>query len=462
MKKIESLLNENQFLKTLFESIPCSVMIIDAEQRVELINHTFRNTFSGMERHAKNQLIGEAIRCMNEASHSERCGNSENCLRCELLATAKNALTGQQIRRKRIKLSLGSNGKSEERIFLVSAAPIKYDHTSMAIVIFEDITELYQLKRQYKSSQAFAGIIGQDVKMIELFQAIQDVADVEVPVLIQGESGTGKELVAAAIHKLSSRSNKSFVPVNCGALPENLLESELFGHVKGAFTGAIRDKKGRFEIANGGTIFLDEIAELSMTMQVKLLRVLQEGTFERVGSEVTTKVNVRILSATNRMLREEVEKKRFREDLYYRLCVVPMNIPPLRERRADIPLLVAHILENNLIHTGQKTIQISRRAIDAMLAYAWPGNVRELQNALQFALVKCRGANIDIEHLPPTVVQVEKISANGRIKRRRKRKLNPMQVREALEEANGNKVRAAQMLGVSRATLYRFIEDVGV
>ena len=209
---------------------------------------------------------------------------------------------------------------------------------------FVDITEVTRLRRRLKTEQSFAGIVGRDTKMLELFDTIRQVADVNIPVLIQGESGTGKELVAAAIHNECPSADKLFVPVNCGALPEGVLESELFGHVKGAFTGAIHDRKGRFELANGGTIFLDEIGDIPAAMQVKLLRVLQEGIFQRVGGEENIKVDVRVISATNKNLAEEVAAGRFREDLFYRLCVVPVYLPSLRERRNDIPLLAEHFL----------------------------------------------------------------------------------------------------------------------
>jgi sigma-54 dependent transcriptional regulator, acetoin dehydrogenase operon transcriptional activator AcoR len=322
------------------------------------------------------------------------------------------------------------------------------------IVSFTDLTRERRLARRVGEIQSFAGIIGRDNAMLDVFDLIGDVADTNVPVLVQGESGTGKELVAAAIHNESTRANKLFVPVNCGALPQTLLESELFGHVKGAFTGAIRDKKGRFELADGGTIFLDEIGDISPAMQVRLLRVLQEGTFERVGSETTLKVNVRVISATNRNLLEEIANGHFREDLYYRLNVVPIFLPTLRERRNDIPLLIAHILKGVLSDLGRSGVTMSDEARDIMLAYDWPGNVRELQNWVQFALVKCRGDVILPTHLPPV--------QSGRPRAvRRRRKLDVETVRSALSETEGNKVEAARLLGVSRATLYRFLGEVG-
>ncbi|MDY7030625.1 MAG: sigma 54-interacting transcriptional regulator [Thermodesulfobacteriota bacterium] len=308
-----------------------------------------------------------------------------------------------------------------------------------------------------RAKHSFAGIIGQNVNMQELFETIKELTDVNVPVLIQGESGTGKELVAAAIHNEGPRATKQFVPVNCGALPEGLLESELFGHVKGAFTGALRDKKGRFELADGGTLFLDEAADLPKTVQAKLLRVLQEGRFEPVGSEKTITVDVRLISAANRNLKREVEKGNFRDDLYYRINVVPIYLPPLRERKDDIPLLIENFLERSA-HEGLNSNGISRGAIAAMIDYSWPGNVRELQSAIRFALVKSRGQTIQINHLPKELVEY-KIT---QLPRGPSRKLSPENVQAALNQSGGNKAKAARILGVGRATLYRFLSDFPV
>jgi len=323
---------------------------------------------------------------------------------------------------------------------------------------FVDITELTQLRRRLKTEQTFAGIVSRDAKMLELFDTIKEVAEVNVPVLVQGESGTGKELVAAAIHNEGPSANKPFVPVNCGALPEGVLESELFGHVKGAFTGAVSDRKGRFELANGGTIFLDEIADIPGTMQVKLLRVLQEGAFQRVGGEKTIKVDVRVISATNKNLAEEVSAGRFREDLFYRLCVVPVYLPPLRERRNDIPLLAEHLLKKALAELGRKDVTLSPEAIDTMLDYDWPGNVRELENALQYALVKCRDNLLLPKHFPSNILKTPE-PTQSLPKKHRKHKLDMETVWQTLAETGGNKVEAAIRLRVSRATLYRFLQE---
>ena len=320
---------------------------------------------------------------------------------------------------------------------------------------FRDITDLFSLQLQAGKLTSFGNIIGQDHKMYKIFKHIRDVSGYDYPVHISGETGTGKELVAYAIHNESARNGAPFVPINCGALPEGLIESELFGHVKGAFSGAIRDKKGRFELADGGTIFLDEVAELSNNMQAKLLRFLQENKFERVGGEQTISVDVRVLSATNKILKEAVKQGQFREDLYYRLNVIPIHMPPLRERKIDIPLLIERFLQEAGERYGRDPLKVSASAMSLLLDYQWPGNVRELQNAVQFAFVKCSDRTIETKDLPLELREADNIS----IRRGPTKKLNSEGVRSALIKTGGNKARAAKLLGVGRATLYRFLGD---
>ncbi|MBU8901390.1 MAG: sigma 54-interacting transcriptional regulator [Victivallales bacterium] len=329
------------------------------------------------------------------------------------------------------------------------------------LAVVRDLSVEQNLSKIATGVERFNGIIGTSPVIMEVLNSISDIAHSRAPVLICGESGTGKELAARAIHQQSSRKNKLFVPLNCGALPENLLESELFGHVKGAFTGAIRDKKGRFELADGGTIFLDEIGDISPAMQVKLLRVLQEGTFERVGGEKTFKVDVRVISATNKNLTEEMNKGRFREDLFYRLNVIPLTLPALRERGSDVVVLAEYLLAKTAQEAGREKIHFSSPVINAFLAYDWPGNIRELQNWIQYALLKCKGSVIELIHLPASSnwdwlnVNLEETPK----KQTRKRKLNYAQVEEALAQLKGNKQKAAKLLGVGRATLYRFLNE---
>ena len=322
-----------------------------------------------------------------------------------------------------------------------------------ALATLTDLTELIELQMDTEKIFSFSNIIGRNKKMISVFKQIRDVTDYDFPVHISGETGTGKELVAHAIHNESHRGGAPFVPINCGALPEGLIESELFGHVKGAFSGAIREKKGRFELADGGTVFLDEISELPKLMQVKLLRFLQEETVEKVGGEKTISVDARVISATNKDLKQEVQNGNFREDLFYRLNVIPIMVPPLRERKTDIPLLVDHFLKQFPGHKSQQEFKIADEALSIMMDYRWPGNVRELQNCIQFSIVRCKGGMIGPMDLPLELKQF----APQKPKRGPSRKLDASAVKEALIKTGGNKVKAAKLLGVGRATLYRFI-----
>jgi PAS domain S-box-containing protein len=374
------------------------------------------------------------------------CGR--NCLFCdgEPPATDQDEYT----------LSITTKG-GEQRRLEFRATMVQDDSGQFVgmVASFRDMTQLLNLQHRSGEMTRFANIIGGDLKMRSVYQQITDVSQYDFPVHLFGETGTGKELVANAIHNESRRGGAPFVPINCGALPDGLIESELFGHVKGAFSGAVRDKKGRFELADGGTIFLDEVAELSRPLQVKLLRFLQEGSFEKVGGERTTEVNVRIISATNKDLKKEVQRNSFREDLFYRLNVIPIHIPPLRERRNDIPLLVDHFLGQVAQRSGQQMPDMSAKALNLMMEYAWPGNVRELQNAVQFAIVKSNKRSITADDLPLELRRVKQsVQRRGPA-----RKLAARSVRQALLKTGGNKARAARELGVGRATLYRFLNE---
>jgi PAS domain S-box-containing protein len=353
-------------------------------------------------------------------------------------------------------LTLTTKGGEQRRVEF-TATMIRGENGEFVGVVasFRDMTELIELQRRSGEAARFANIIGGDNKMRMVYQQIVDVAHYDFPVHLYGETGTGKELVANAIHNESRRGGAPFVPINCGALPEGLIESELFGHVKGAFSGAIRDKKGRFELADGGTVFLDEVAELTKPLQVKLLRFLQEGTFEKVGGEKTTDVNVRVISATNKDLKKEVRHNRFREDLFYRLNVIPIQIPPLRERKTDIPLLVDHFLNQVAEISGNTVPTMSDSALSVMMDYAWPGNVRELQNAVQFGIVRCNREVIAAKDLP---LELQRFSGPAG-RRGPAKKLDTLAVQQALIKSGGNKARAARELGVGRATLYRFISE---
>ncbi len=356
--------------------------------------------------------------------------------------------------------------QGEERQLKMTAEPLEIDANHHGVLaLIRDVSEVHHLKQRLQQRHSFHGIVGISQAIQEVFKRSEAISASNYPVLITGESGTGKELLANAIHQQSRRRGGPFVPINCGALPDNILESELFGHVRGAFTGAIRNKKGRFELAHEGTLFLDEVGELSPSFQVKLLRVLQEKRFEPVGGERTIQVDVRILCATNRDLRRMVREGEFREDLYFRLCVVPIELPPLRNRREDIPLLVQHTLERIREESNTVVTSLSEGAMNRFLHYQWPGNVRELINALQFGSVLCEGEEIQLRHLPPEVLGGDEglreapAPLPAGLTAKRRSKLDRVSVERALMDSGGNKVKAARLLGVGRATLYRFLKD---
>ncbi|MHB8068124.1 MAG: sigma-54 interaction domain-containing protein [Desulfobaccales bacterium] len=317
-----------------------------------------------------------------------------------------------------------------------------------------------RLRRELSREDGFQGILGKSPLMLQLFSLIASAAQSDAPVIIYGESGTGKELVAGAIHRLSPRSQGPFIKVSSVALHESLLESELFGHVKGAFTGADRNRVGRFEAAHGGDIFLDEIGDLSLNTQAKLLRVLQEKVIEKVGDQKPVPVEVRVITATNKDLQQLMAAEKFREDLYYRINVIPIQLPPLRDRREDIPLLTEAFIERLRLKTRRPISGISKEAMEMLLRYGWPGNVRELLNSLEYAFVLCREGSILPEHLPsplarkpaypPPATKTGRPAGKGDDKE---------SLLKAMEEAGGNKSEAARILGVSRVTIWKRLKQ---
>lgn len=316
------------------------------------------------------------------------------------------------------------------------------------------IKENIDLREKIKERYQVENMVGNSNAMQHIYSLITQVAQTNATVLIRGESGTGKELVANAIHYNSLRANKPFIKVSCAALPENLLESELFGHEKGAFTGATESKEGRFEWADGGTLFLDEIGELSQNLQIKLLRVLQAKEFERVGGKKTIKVNVRIISATNRDLEKEIKKGNFREDLYYRINVFPVYMPPLRERKDDIMLLADYFLERLCKENNKNINRISTPAIDMLVSYHWPGNVRELENAIERAVILCNENVIRSQHLPPSL-QTAEVTKTGYKKGLTEavENLEREMIIEALKETNGHQGKTADKLQITERIL---------
>jgi DNA-binding NtrC family response regulator len=361
------------------------------------------------------------------------------------------------------------------------------------------ISETVFLRKQLKKKYHFSQIIGSSQNMQDVFKMIERVAGTDSTILVLGESGTGKELVARALHFNSPRQHAPFVPINCSALPENLLESELFGHRRGAFTGAINDKKGLFQAADGGTIFLDEVGSMSPMLQSRLLRVLQDREVRRVGDNTSFYVNVRVVAASNEPLEKKIKEGTFREDLYYRLNVIPICLPSLRERREDIPLLVAHFLQSKTASRSGLPFQVTRQVMEALCAHDWPGNVRELENAIERAVTLCEGQIVRMRDLPPRLVQKAAVSGSGEepaeaaaLPEMPEGALYPLQpgsgpgdqpapsarpyepfkslktflrdqevvhLNRALELSGGDKEKAALLLGVSLATLYRKLAD---
>ena len=349
--------------------------------------------------------------------------------------------------------------------------PFKQDEVLIALTKAEERESLRRenraLKEAIRKEQTVHGILGKSEAIRKVFSTISKVADYKTTVLIQGESGTGKELVARALHSGSSRKNKPFIPLNCGAIPETLLESELFGHKKGAFTDAHADKKGLFAEAHQGTLFLDEIGELPLSLQVKLLRVLQEGSVRPLGATRDQEVDVRVVAATVRDLRREVEEKRFRDDLFYRLNVLQINVPPLRDRRDDILLLVEHFIERNNGRLGTKIREVDLHTRKLLLNYPWPGNVRELENTIERAVVLAEGDMITVADLPermraPADPVAASLSTGELSIKKTGRFMEETLIRRALEKTGGNWTAASKLLEIShRALLYK-IKDYGI
>ena len=347
--------------------------------------------------------------------------------------------------------------------------PVDIDKLSLVVrksisasSLAEQNRKLSEEIERLRKEQGYSRIIGKSGKIAEMMSVIKQVADTKATVLVTGESGTGKELVADAIVSFSSRSDKPFVKVHCAALSSTLLEDELFGHEKGAFTGAVSQKKGRFELADGGTLFLDEIGEIDAATQVKLLRVLQERQFERVGGEKTINVDVRVICATNRDLKAEVEKGNFREDLYYRLNVVHISVPPLRERKEDIDLLATDFLHTFNSEDGREIKGFTPAARKAMFSYSWPGNVRELKNAVESAVVLSRGTMIDRDDLPP---QIREGACGASVTFSLPVTLDEAEktlILETISFAGGNKTKAAELLGIGRKTITRRMQELRI
>jgi PAS domain S-box-containing protein len=360
----------------------------------------------------------------------------------------------------RFRMECGQSGHLK-KVVTVSVTPLLDSRSSPygAVMVVKDETRQDDLEKNLRQRRNFGALIGENELMQKIYSMIEDLTDVQTTVLITGESGTGKELVAEAIHYSGARADSPLVKVNCSALSENLLESELFGHVRGAFTGAVSDKEGRFQKANGGTIFLDEIGDISQRMQIRLLRVLQEKVFERVGDSNPVKVDVRVIAATNRDLPRKVRKGEFREDLYFRLRVVELHLPPLRERPDDIPLLVQHFIEKFNTKFDRKVEAVSDEVMRIFMNHRWPGNIRELEHALEHAFIVCHQSTITSEHLPADLIKSAKDDYG---KPASDSDTEEDAIKAALQRAGGNKSKAARLLGINVRTIYRKIEKYNI
>ena len=460
-------MNQNTFLKKisaeiLLETMAEGAMLIDQQGKIRLWN----KAMTEITGYVADEALGRktdwlrAPDCigvekigslLDDRTQNQNSGCINNC-ECQIIA------------------------KSGEKIPIMVNARLLSDREGSLLGILQTITDIRPLINLKKEIEAMAskiasegnfhGISGRSPQMQKLFKLITLAAESEASVMVLGESGTGKELVATAIHELSQRKNQPLIKVNCGAIPETLLESELFGHEKGAFTGAIKRRTGRFEAADRGTIFLDEIGDISPAMQVKLLRVLQSGEFERLGGESTLKVNVRVIAATNKDLQKEVREGRFREDLYYRLRVFPIFIQPLRERAEDIPLLARHFVNKFSASTGRLIRGIDREALQKMRVYSWPGNVRELENAIEYAFVVCQTPQINIEDLPNELNSPAEFMAPATRRpagtfaavSRKDWLSNKEKLLELLQNANWNKAEVARQTGVSRTAVWKWMK----
>ncbi len=447
-----------KYWQTVIDTMLEGLMLVDPDGKIVFVNRAFER----LTGYTKKEVEGRSCEILgcDTCFVTRKDGKDKYC------ALFKEG----QVRRRKCIFQKKDGG---ELHVLKNAALIK-DSSGKVVGGVENLTDLssiiekeeviLRLRKELSSEDGFYGMLGKSAAMKKVFDLIGSAAPSEAPVVIYGESGTGKELAAAAIHRLSTRHSGPFIKVNCAALNENLLESELFGHVKGAFTGAERTRVGRFEAANTGVIFLDEIGDLPLATQTKLLRVLQEKEFERVGDNRPIATDVRILAATNKDLPRFMQEGLFREDLYYRINVIPIYLPPLRERLEDIPLLTDAFIHRMCLKTGKAISGIAKEALDVFIGYSWPGNIRELLNVIEYAFVLCPRGEIMVSHLPAQLLGHHPLQVQQAARPRRK-KLPADARREilhALEATAGNKAEAARRLGISRVTLWKRMKKLGL
>jgi PAS domain S-box-containing protein len=428
-------------LEAIFRSVKDAIITVDPELRVIEANKSTE------------AICGIAVKEIAGKTFSQSLNHCSKSCSEVLRLTLEKKMTIKEYR-----VECGHQQRHQQTVSVSSSPLLDPEGKFMgAVLAIRDITLLRDLERELRERHQFQNIIGRSKKMQDTYRLLEDLANLETTVLITGESGTGKDLVARALHYSGQRAFKPFVTVNCSALAESLLESELFGHVKGAFTGAIKDKQGRFQAANGGTILLDEIGDISPLIQLKLLRVLQEKEFERVGEFIPQKVDVRVIACTNKDLKEKVKRGEFRQDLYYRLKVVEVSLPPLRERLEDLPLLMDHFCRSFNERFKKNIEGISNEVLGRFMDYPWPGNVRELEHVMEHAFVLCHGGMITLEHLPSEIrddgrterIAVQEASTHG--------PNGAQEVLNALNKTHWNKTKAARLLGISRRTIYRKI-----
>ena len=444
--KIDDYVKKFNDLSAIFDSMPTGVFaILDSNLNIASLNKVAEN-FIGI---SYDKIVGQNFVKIFEKKFPGLFNVIEETLKYK-----------RSIKNFTLELE---NQDGDFEAYLVSTAILNegIDDDIGIVLVLHDISEVTRLRKAFIESKSFGPLIGYSDIIKAVFNLIETVAQYDTSVLVSGETGTGKELVARAIHRFSPRSQGPFIPVSCSALTTTLLESELFGHEKGAFTGAIKERKGRFELAEGGTLFLDEIDTMTLDVQVKLLRALQERVIERVGSSNTFPVNVRIISATNRNLVQLIANGDFREDLYYRLKVFQINMPPLRERNLDVPLLAAHFINkfNNLYNRG--ILGLSTRAKEALMNYFWPGNVRELENAIEHAVVLTPGKMVELEYLPP---EIRHMKENGTPPPSPNINLRSEEenIRRAIAAFKGNVSKAAENLGMHRSTLWRKMKEFDI
>jgi len=418
---------------------------------------------------AANQAAEKLTGYTEEELKSKDC-RVLNCTGCKILALGEKEKWCKLFSKGRVldKKCLITN-KDRRTVHLMKSGTVLRDDDGEIVGVVETLTDMSQIIRQQQEIKSlrqtfhlddgYHGIMGKSPVMQNLFELIENVSQTYAPVMILGESGTGKELVARAIHEAGPRKDEPFIKVNCAALNDNLLESELFGHVKGAFTGADRNRIGRFEAAHQGTIFLDEIGDIPFSTQVKLLRVLEEKKIERVGDHNAIPIDVRIITATNKDLESLVKNEKFREDLFFRINVFPLHCPPLDRRREDIPIIIQHFIRQNSRDSIKKILGVTPKAMDALASYRWPGNVRELRNAIDYAFVLCPGGGIGIEHLPVKITAGNECLAVDNPPASNHLTSNHPDDRETLfqvlRDVDWNQSEAARKLGVSRVTVWK-------